>query len=48
MKCKVCGYIWKSRIKMPKSCPRCKCRFDYPYKEILKDIEKEKVMEGLE
>jgi len=30
MKCNHCNYEWESRIENPKSCPRCKYRFDYP------------------
>lgn len=26
--CQLCGYKWLSRIKSPKTCPRCK-RYDY-------------------
>lgn len=29
MKCIKCDYSWKTRIVLPKSCPRCKTRFDY-------------------
>jgi len=29
MKCHKCNYKWESRIKHPKSCPRCKVRLDY-------------------
>lgn len=32
MKCEYCGYDWKPRTDKPKSCPRCKKRFDYPAK----------------
>ena len=34
MKCKKCEYEWKTRLKNPKSCPRCKRRFDYKMGEI--------------
>ncbi|MEK6892439.1 MAG: hypothetical protein AABX25_04595 [Nanoarchaeota archaeon] len=27
--CEFCSYSWSSRVKNPKSCPRCKRRFDY-------------------
>lgn len=27
--CKFCSYKWQQRINSPKSCPRCKRRFDY-------------------
>lgn len=27
MKCKRCGYQWKSELKRPKTCPRCKSYF---------------------
>lgn len=30
IECSKCGYGWISRVKQPKSCPRCKTRFDYP------------------
>ena len=30
MKCEKCQYEWKNRQDQPKSCPRCKRRFDYP------------------
>ena len=33
MKCDKCGYVWKNKKVDPVSCPRCKCRFDYPKKE---------------
>lgn len=26
--CQQCGYKWKSRIKQPKACPKCK-RYDW-------------------
>jgi len=29
MKCEHCEYNWKPRVENPKSCPRCKRRFDY-------------------
>lgn len=29
MICTQCNYQWESRIDTPKSCPRCKRRFDY-------------------
>ena len=25
--CLHCGYVWTSRVKMPKQCPRCKRYF---------------------
>lgn len=28
MICKYCDYEWRNREKNPKSCPRCKRRFD--------------------
>lgn len=28
MKCYKCSYEWKARLENPKSCPRCKTRFD--------------------
>lgn len=31
--CYSCGYEWDSRKKKPKSCPRCKVRLDYVFKE---------------
>jgi len=27
--CEFCSYSWISRVDNPKSCPRCKRRFDY-------------------
>jgi rubrerythrin len=30
IECGKCGYGWIPRVKQPKSCPRCKTRFDYP------------------
>ncbi len=30
VECSKCGYGWIPRVKQPKSCPRCKTRFDYP------------------
>jgi predicted Zn-ribbon and HTH transcriptional regulator len=27
--CEFCTYRWNSRVSSPKSCPRCKRRFDY-------------------
>jgi len=27
--CEFCAYRWTSRVNNPKSCPRCKRRFDY-------------------
>ena len=32
-KCYKCGYEWEQRVEKPKSCPRCKRRFDYHNKE---------------
>lgn len=29
MLCNLCLYEWECRIESPKSCPRCKRRFDY-------------------
>ncbi len=26
--CKVCGYVWESRVEEPKQCPKCK-RYDF-------------------
>jgi primosomal protein N' len=41
MKCHYCSYEWKERIKNPKSCPRCKHRFDYKMaQEVLKKLGK--------
>jgi len=36
-KCPYCGYEWILRISNPKSCPRCKRRFDYPLKRKSED-----------
>ena len=27
--CEFCAYRWTARVQNPKSCPRCKRRFDY-------------------
>ena len=27
--CEFCTYKWTAKVKSPKSCPRCKRRFDY-------------------
>ncbi len=27
--CEFCSYKWISKVSTPKSCPRCKRRFDY-------------------
>ena len=27
--CEFCAYSWTARVQNPKSCPRCKRRFDY-------------------
>ncbi len=32
MKCELCTYEWLPRVEIPKACPRCKRRFDYPVK----------------
>ncbi len=29
MKCQACEYEWKTRVKEPKACPRCKTRLDW-------------------
>jgi len=36
--CEKCEYEWENRIENPKSCPRCKYRFDY--KEIKNGVDK--------
>ncbi len=28
-KCEFCTYRWTTKVDSPKSCPRCKRRFDY-------------------
>ena len=33
-KCEFCTYRWIARVSDPKSCPRCKRRFDYKEAEI--------------
>jgi hypothetical protein len=38
MKCKFCGYEWKSRKPKPVACPRCKRRFDYPMGIVEEDL----------
>lgn len=45
MDCKFCKYKWQPRVTNPKSCPRCKYRFDYPSKvidvrEMLNEVER--------
>lgn len=47
MRCEHCKYKWVSKVKTPKACPRCKRRFDYPYKEILRDIEEKGLRENV-
>lgn len=42
--CKFCNYKWKSRVNSPKSCPRCKRRFDY-YEASYKIIDLRKMLE---
>ena len=43
MICEYCEYKWETRKDKPKSCPRCKRRFDYPIsKQDNKDLNKEK------
>ncbi|MBU0979754.1 MAG: hypothetical protein KJ709_03035 [Nanoarchaeota archaeon] len=40
--CEYCEYGWISRVASPKSCPRCKRRFDYKEaKLILEQLGKE-------
>lgn len=40
--CEFCTYRWISRVQSPKSCPRCKRRFDYKYAAlVLKELGKE-------
>jgi len=40
--CEFCNYSWNSRVDNPKSCPRCKRRFDYKdAKLVLKMLGKE-------
>ena len=29
MECEFCTYRWQAKVDSPKSCPRCKRRFDY-------------------
>lgn len=42
MKCDFCGYAWKNRVNDPKSCPRCKRRFDYKdIREVFVRLKKE-------
>ncbi|MBI2139859.1 hypothetical protein HYU14_02970 [Candidatus Woesearchaeota archaeon] len=39
--CGFCTYSWISRVRAPKSCPRCKRRFDYKEaKEVLVSLRK--------
>jgi len=35
--CEKCSYEWVARVESPKSCPRCKFRFDYDIVRKLKD-----------
>jgi len=42
-KCYKCGYEWETIVEKPKSCPRCKIRLDYVFKEKL-DHPKEEEM----
>lgn len=40
--CEFCTYRWVSRVEIPKSCPRCKRRFDYKEaKLVLESLGKE-------
>ena len=36
--CELCTYNWIARVANPKSCPRCKRRFDYKEAEIVMKI----------
>jgi len=47
MICKFCTYEWESRREMPKACPRCKRRFDYPSLQERIEMSK-KIMEAIE
>ena len=29
LECEFCTYMWVPKVDTPKSCPRCKRRFDY-------------------
>ncbi|MBW3000473.1 hypothetical protein KY341_01200 [Candidatus Woesearchaeota archaeon] len=42
MICEKCDYEWTPKVEQPKSCPRCKRRFDYPGKISTTKIEVEK------
>ncbi|NOZ81409.1 MAG: hypothetical protein GXP63_07110 [DPANN group archaeon] len=35
MICNHCTYAWQTRVASPKSCPRCKRRFDYQEAKIV-------------
>jgi len=35
--CEKCSYEWEARVDNPKSCPRCKFRFDYDEARKAKD-----------
>ena len=50
MKCQFCGYEWKPRKPKPVACPRCKRRFDYPTKKVIKDViaEAKKIERGFQ
>ena len=35
MECEFCTYRWVPKVQNPKSCPRCKRRFDYKEAKIV-------------
>ena len=40
--CEFCTYKWISRVETPKSCPRCKRRFDYKdIRDVFTELKKE-------
>jgi len=40
--CEYCDYGWLSRVDEPKSCPRCKRRFDYKdIRQVFAQLKKE-------
>jgi len=43
-KCYKCDYKWETRTKKPKSCPRCKTRLDYVFKEKINNSKEEVVV----
>ena len=42
-KCYKCQYEWETIVEKPKSCPRCKTRLDYVFKETVNHQKEEEV-----